>query len=326
MPALSGIRSTAPALSRLALPSMKASGLARSSARMVWSRVKPRSRPAAIPPSVSPRRTVRVSSPAMTSIGAAVAAGSCDGSGIATGSGAVSGSGMAAVWSSRGGSGMAVGSVAVSGSAGGGSGSRTTVLPGSTVASWIGGCTGAAAVCGVSSSAEYSRTSRPCPQSTSSRKVSSGCCTGAALVTRITGRPRASSATENCRSDTMPCGGDRPMRAKVSGDARRACSASSSLESLEMTGISASKGWSRCDRTLIWPKPSAHADSGDTRAATASKTLTVIRKCLITLVPRNDPETLAACSRLRNFRGSQRLSLSRILKTRPQPARQSAPH
>ena len=42
----------------------------------------------------------------------------------------------------------------------------------------IGGCAGAATVRGVSSSAEYSRTRRPCPQSTSIRKVTSGWLTG----------------------------------------------------------------------------------------------------------------------------------------------------
>ena len=48
----------------------------------------------------------------------------------------------------------------------------------STVGAAISGCSGADTVRGVSISAEYSRTSRPWPQSTSTRKVSSGSLTG----------------------------------------------------------------------------------------------------------------------------------------------------
>jgi hypothetical protein len=54
-------------------------------------------------------------------------------------------------------------------------------LDGATVGASIGGCAGAATVRGVSSSAEYSRTRRPLPQSTSTRKVTSGWLTGALL-------------------------------------------------------------------------------------------------------------------------------------------------
>lgn len=126
-------------------------------------------------------------------------------------------------------------------------------------AAWIGGCIGADAVRGASSSAEYSRVSRPWPQSTSIRKVSSGCCTGWVLVTRMIGLPLRSTAKVKRRSVTMPCGGSRPMRWKVSGEARPARSCASSSGPLAMTGISASNGWPARDLTSIWPRPSAQA-------------------------------------------------------------------
>jgi len=165
---------------------------------------------------------------------------------------------------------------------------------GAATGAWIGGCAGADTVFGVSSSAEYSRTSRPCPQSTSTRKLSSGWFTGCALVTRITGLPRASRATLNWRSAAIPVGGSRPMRRKVSGDASRACSCSSSAGSLEMIGISASSGWSSRDFTWIWPRPSAA-----TGPATANRTAATIapRSLLITHAPRASLATTLAARR-----------------------------
>jgi hypothetical protein len=143
-------------------------------------------------------------------------------------------------------------------------------LDGATTGAWIGGCAGAATVRGASSSAEYSRTSRPLPQSTSTRKVTSGWRTGTLLVTRITGRPRSSRATLKSRSAAAPVGGSSPIRAKVSGEASRAWSCSSSAGSLEMMGISASKGWSIFDFTWICPSPSAAAGPAAMARATAN--------------------------------------------------------
>ena len=141
--------------------------------------------------------------------------------------------------------------------------------------------TAAPAVCGTSISAEYSRTRRPCPQSTSIKKFSTDCSTGRTVVTRITGRPRASLPKLNCRSEAAPLGGARPTRRKVSGDASRACSACSSPGVVDTIGISASSGWLRFDLTWIWPSPSAHA----LPAASTNAAATAMRSLPITCFP-----------------------------------------
>src|SRR3546814_14554468 len=95
------------------------------------------------------------------------------------------------------------------------------VLDGAADGAWIVGCAGAATVSGASSSPEYSRTSRPCPQSTSSRHVSSDALIGSTLVTRITGLPCGSSAPVNCRPLPVLSGGSTPTPAQVSAAASR---------------------------------------------------------------------------------------------------------
>ena len=56
-------------------------------------------------------------------------------------------------------------------------------------------------------------------------------------------------------------------------------------------------------------------ESGDSKAATASSTLTVMRKCLITLVPRANPETLAICPGVRNGCGQPSAATSSAICT-----------
>ena len=158
-----------------------------------------------------------------------------------------------------------------------GSGRRTSAGAGVCGALTSGG-KAAPAVLGASISAEYSRTSRPAPQSTSIRKLSTGCSTGRIVVTRITGLPLASLPRLNCRSAATPLGGARPTRRKVSGEASRACSAASSPGVVETMGISASSGWLRLLLTWIWPRPSAHA----LPAASNSAATTAVRNVPIT--------------------------------------------
>lgn len=83
--------------------------------------------------------------------------------------------------------------------------------------------------------------------------------TGAALVTRMTGLPSLDIATAKSSWLTSPLGRAKPTRSKMTGEARRARSCSSSPGSLEMTGISASSGWPGCDMTRISPRPNAQA-------------------------------------------------------------------
>src|SRR3546814_13070965 len=168
------------------------------------------------------------------------------------------------------------------------------LLDGAADGAWIGGCAGAATVSGASSSAEYSRTSRPWPQSTSSRNVSSDALIGSALVTRITGLPCGSSATVNCSPLTVLSGGSRPTRAKVSGEASRACRFSSSPGSLEMIAISASSGSPRSDLTVICPSPSANAGIASAASTSASSSNHALCSVLVTPFPRFMAPTLAA--------------------------------
>jgi hypothetical protein len=281
------------------LPRMKASGFARSSATMVWLRLCPvcAAIPDAIPDNVWPARTGASSVPAATATGARAT-----GAGIRAGSGEGAGAAADSVTTA---SGVPVAPVDSSATSGGAvSAGRTMTSDGTTSGAWIGGCSGAATVCGESTSAEYSRTSLPCPQSTSTRKVNSGSCTGSTVVMRITGRPCGSSAMANCRSATRPAGGSSPIRRKVSGDASRACSCSSSDGSLDTIGISASNGWPCLDLTSIWPRPSANAGP----QASASSRIQISRIGMEVVVPGDIPTTLAArhhhpqCSRCRRRR------------------------
>ena len=157
---------------------------------------------------------------------------------------------------------------------------RCTTFGAATTGALIAGCSGALAVRGASTKAEYSRTRRPCPQSTSIRKFSTAWLTGATVVTRITGRPRVSLPKLKRRSAAIPWGGSRPTLRKVSGDARRACNACSSPGVVEMIGISASSGWLIRDLTSICPKPKASA----LPAASSSPVAIAMRNVLITLV------------------------------------------
>src|SRR5690606_26130197 len=157
--------------------------------------------------------------------------------------------------------------------AGSGRGARTMVLDGAATGASTGGASGADTVRGASTSAEYSRTRRPCPQSASTRKLSMGSWIGSTVVTRITGWPSSLRARLNRSSATMPCGGWRPMRAKVSGDASPTRKRSSSPGTLETTGISASSGSPRPDLRRICPRPSAATAwlASSSRAATAMR-------------------------------------------------------
>ena len=210
---------------------------------MAWSRLVPPGRSSL--PTMLDKASPRLTGP----YSPGVAAGAALASGAA-------GSGMALAGARTGSA--ATGVAGLGGSAAGvGASGRWTTLGASTRGASIAGCTPALVVRGASTSAVYSRTRRPCPQSTSIRKFSTDWSTGFSVVTRITGRPRASLPRLNCRSAAAPVGGARPTRRKVSGEARRACRASSSPGVVEMIGISASSGWLRCDFTWICPSPSA---------------------------------------------------------------------
>src|SRR5690606_23576817 len=167
--------------------------------------------------------------------------------------------GWMAAAGARAGAGAGAGSTGAGGGGGSGSGARTIMSEGSACGASITGASIATALCGASTSAEYSRTRRPWPQSTSTRKDTACTSTGALLVTRTTARPWASALIANCRSRTRPVGGCRPTRAKVSAEARRTRAFSSSPGWLEMIGISASSGCPGPDSTRIWPRPSASA-------------------------------------------------------------------
>ncbi|MCW0378698.1 hypothetical protein NB697_001544 [Xanthomonas sacchari] len=139
----------------------------------------------------------------------------------------------------------------------------------------IAGASIAAAVLGASISAEYSRISRPWPQSTSIRKLSDGTSTGMRLLTWITARPLRVWVKRNCRSLTRPCGRSSPTRAKVAGEASATRARSSSPGSLEITGISARKGSPGLDSTRISPRPRASAawlQASNSSAAAARQT------------------------------------------------------
>ena len=268
----------------------KASGFARSNASMVWSRLKPdgRSSLPAIFDSVSPC----LIGPYCACAGAAPTGAGAGAAGCAGGSGATAtadgaGSGRSSGIGAATGAGAAV--------TGGAIGRWTTFGAGETGAS-IAGCNGALAVFGASTSAEYSRTRRPCPQSTSTRKFSTDVSTGRVVVTRITGRPRASLPRLNCRSAAAPLGGASPTRRNVSGEASRAFSASSSPGVVEMIGISATSGWLRRDLTSIWPRPSAHAFPAASSSAVA---IAAVRNVLITPTPAPITATTLAALSLR---------------------------
>ena len=251
------------------LPPMNAPGLARSSAIIECSRLTPpgRSSRAAICDNDSPALTGPYSLAATACRTAAVAAalgGVGAGRGVAVAIALLRRAGSARVAC---GTGTDTGAAARAGARGGGvttamggGGNGRSITSGrATTGASIGDCTGADTVRGVSTSAEYSRTRRPCPQSTWTRNVSSGSLTGCALVTRMIGRPALLSAGANCRPATMPRGGCRPTRANVSGAASPARNPSSSAGSWEIIGISASNGWPMRDLTSICPKPSAAA-------------------------------------------------------------------
>ena len=244
-----GTRSTAPRLSWLMSPLMKASGLARSSATIACSSDTPRSRSRAISDSESPD----LAGP--YSVGNADADAGA-GAGTAT-TGVDAGRGAGAMGCTAGCCGGAT--TAGAGAAGGATGARTIAFEGAATGAWIAGCSGASTARGAATSAEYSRTSRPCPHSTSTRNVSNGSLIGCSLVTRITGRPRPSSADVKRRLDTISSGPCRPMRAKVSADGTRASSCSSSAGSLDTIGISARNGSPIFDFISSCPSPRAAA-------------------------------------------------------------------
>ena len=124
----------------------------------------------------------------------------------------------------------------------------------------ISGSLTAWAVEGASTSAEYSRTRRPWPQSASMRKANAGVSTGVCEVTRMIALPCALRVSSNCSSLTRPPGRCRPTRSNVTGEAsptRRFCS---SAGSAEMTGISATRGCPGRDSTRMSPRPNAIAE------------------------------------------------------------------
>ncbi len=217
------------------LPLMKASGLVRSNASMVWSSECPleRATPAAISDKVWPARTAGNASPACV-------AAAADALAVARAAASV----------------LALSCAARSAT---GAGSRAIALLEPARGASMAGSAIAAAVLGASTKAEYSRTSRPWPHSTSIRKLIAGWSTAWLLVTRITARPRASCANWNCRLLTSPCGRSRPTRANVVADASATRALSSSPGSLEMTGISATSGCPGLDSTRISPSPNAIA-------------------------------------------------------------------
>ena len=237
------MRSTAPCLSRLTLPRMKASGLARSSAIIARSRLTwlPRATTLAICDKVCPRWTITLPSAAGAAAGAATARGR-----------AGAGAGVVAV--------DGAGALTLSAAAGAGAASRAMVLESVPAGATISGSATASALDGASTSAEYSRTRRPWPQSASIRKLSDGVSTGVCEVTRTTALPCALRVSSNCSSPTRPVGRCRPTRSKVTGEANATRRFSSSDGSAETTGISASRGWPGLDRTRMSPKPRASAE------------------------------------------------------------------
>ncbi len=140
------------------------------------------------------------------------------------------------------------------------SASRTMALDIAPSGATISGSATATALSGASTSAEYSRTRRPCPQSASIRKFSDGVVTGAWLLTRTTARPWVLRVSSNCSSLTRPVGRSRPTRANVTGEASATRRFSSSDGSAEMIGISASNGWPGLDSTRMSPRPRAMAE------------------------------------------------------------------
>ena len=146
-----------------------------------------------------------------------------------------------------------------------GSGARSTVSEGAGTGIRSGSGAGAATLCGASTSAEYSRTSRPEPQSTSSRKVSAGCCTGCCVVTRITGGRRHPGRTRN-RGRRPALGGARPT-------GRRSGRGQLRLQALQFVRIAADDRDFRDQRLPRLrlhhdlPSPSANAGSDAQQAA-----------------------------------------------------------
>ena len=90
---------------------------------------------------------------------------------------------------------------------------------------------------GGSSSTVYSRTIRPCGQSTSSRKFRKGSTTGRGLVTRMTGRPPWFSTVKRKLVSTAVR--SIPARSKASASASLTIMPSSSAALAEVSGISA---------------------------------------------------------------------------------------
>ncbi len=148
--------------------------------------------------------------------------------------------------------------------------SRTMVSDSTPAGATISGSATASALAGASTSAEYSRTSRPWPQSASTRKLNEGVSTGVCEVTRTTALPCALRVSSNCSSLTRPAGRCRPTRSKVTGEASATRRFSSSDGSAEITGISASNGCPGLDRTRMSPRPRAMAELL-TRASSAAE-------------------------------------------------------
>src|SRR5690606_6256973 len=193
--------------------------------------------------------------------------------------------------------------------------------------------TGAAIAVGASSTALYSRTSRPEPQSTSTRKASTGCCKGTSLVTRITGRPRPSTPTDSCSPVPATSGGCRPTLRKVSGDASRTCRLRSSEGSPATTGISASSGSPGFDLTWICPRPNASTGPASSNNAASNMQAHPLRLARfattwfpVRCVARINPRTLAAVAailqrrqqQLGQLHGVQRRALAQIVGDDPQ--------
>ncbi len=105
------------------------------------------------------------------------------------------------------------------------------------------------------------------------------------------------------------------MREKVSGEARPACSCSSSAGSLLMIGISATRGWPIFDLTSIWPSPSADAPKLAETASSANTVPAILFTTGLTPIPCNDSSPQCRRFAMKLPQMAERIQISNRLRT-----------
>ena len=233
----SGMFRMRPARTRLTLPLMKASWLARYSAISIWFSVTPAGRFwRAIAPSVSPFFTsCCLASVETGAAGAGAGRDSARGFVGAGAAGAAAGAGLAA---------------------------------GAGAAAGCGGLNSAG-----SSRNVYSRTRRPVDQDSSISTSRNGSLIAWLVLSRITGLP-ARLSTENC-SPTRAELISMPAWLNASLFASRAESESSSPGCSDTISISARSGWPRAESTWSLPRPAAWTISGANSSAAMARRIPV---------------------------------------------------